>query len=356
MNAITDSQTNLPEAELTALGVRAFRGLGLTQQDAGDVCRILVQADLFGLSTHGMSRIESYGERLLVGGINPRPNITLERVAPALMKIDGDNGIGPLVGMRSLEAAMELAREYGVGIALARGSNHFGPISPYAYIAAEAGFASMIGSNATTTIAPWGGSDERLGNSPLGFGVPNPKGKPFLLDMAMSVVARAKIRNALKRGESIPETWATDRQGRPTSDPAEALEGFLLPIGGHKGYGLALLVDLFSGLLSGAAYLNHVKSWVDAPEEPQNLGHFFILINTKVLGSSQWLSERMCDFATILHGSPAAEVGKPVIVPGEIELEQMSRQRQNGIKIDAAVMALLNRHAAICKDWLPRRP
>lgn len=356
MNAITDSQTNLSEAELTALGVRAFRGLGLTQQDAGDVCRILVQADLFGLSTHGMSRIESYGERLLVGGINPRPNITLERVAPALMKIDGDNGIGPLVGMRSLEAAMELAREYGVGIALARGSNHFGPISPYAYIAAEAGFASMIGSNATTTIAPWGGSDERLGNSPLGFGVPNPKGKPFLLDMAMSVVARAKIRNALKRGESIPETWATDRQGRPTSDPAEALEGFLLPIGGHKGYGLALLVDLFSGLLSGAAYLNHVKSWVDAPEEPQNLGHFFILINTKVLGSSQWLSERMCDFATILHGSPAAEVGKPVIVPGEIELEQMSRQRQNGIKIDAAVMALLNRHAAICKDWLPRRP
>ena len=125
MNAITDSQTNLSEAELTALGVRAFRGLGLTQQDAGDVCRILVQADLFGLSTHGMSRIESYGERLLVGGINPRPNITLERVAPALMKIDGDNGIGPLVGMRSLEAAMELAREYGVGIALARGSNPY---------------------------------------------------------------------------------------------------------------------------------------------------------------------------------------------------------------------------------------
>jgi ureidoglycolate dehydrogenase (NAD+) len=346
MNARANNQETLSEAELTALGIQAFQGLGLAPQDAEEVCRILVLADLFGLSTHGMSRVESYGERLLVQGIKARPNITVERVAPALVKVDGDNGVGPLVGTRSLQAAMEVAREYGVGIALARGSNHFGPISPYSYIAAQAGFASMIGSNATTTIAPWGGSDARLGNSPLGFGVPNPGGAPFLLDMAMSVVARAKIRNALKRGERIPETWATDKQGVATSDPARALDGFLLPIGGHKGYGLALLVDLFSGLLSGAAYLSHVKSWVDAPEEPQNLGHFFILIDTRVLGSAQWLTERMSDFAAILHGSPAADASKPVIVPGEIELGQMARQRQSGIKLDATLLALLHQHAA----------
>ncbi|MFZ9255096.1 MAG: Ldh family oxidoreductase, partial [Hylemonella sp.] len=145
--------------------------------------------------------------------------------------------------------------------------------------------------------------------------------------------------------ESIPETWATDKQGRPTTDPAQALDGFLLPIGGHKGYGLALLVDLFSGLLSGAAYLNHVKSWVDAPEEPQNLGHFFILINTQLLGSSQWLTERMMDFAAILHESPPADPGKPVLVPGEIELAKMAQQRQHGIKIDASTLALLQQHA-----------
>lgn len=346
MNTRTDTQVSLSEAELTALGTQAFQGLGLPLKDAEEVCRVLVLADLFGLSTHGMSRVESYGERLQLKGINPRPNITLERVAPALVKVDGDNGVGPLVGMRSLEAAMEVAREYGVGIALARRSNHFGPISPYSYIAAEAGFASMIGSNSSTTIAPWGGSDARLGNSPLGFGVPNPGGAPFLLDMAMSVVARAKIRNAFKRGEPIPGTWATDRQGQATTDPAQALDGFLLPIGGHKGYGLALLVDLFSGLLSGAAYLNHVKSWVDAPEEPQNLGHFFILIDTRVLGSAQWLASRMSDFAAILHGSPAADASKPVLVPGEIELNRMARQRQHGIKIDAELLALLRQHAA----------
>ncbi|HYG45606.1 MAG TPA: Ldh family oxidoreductase, partial [Bordetella sp.] len=345
MNAPLTPPTVFSEADLLDLGTRAFAGLGLPLEDAADVARVLVQADLFGLGTHGLSRIESYGERLLVGGIQARARITVQSPAPALRLVDGDNGVGPLVGMHALRAAMEAARACGVGVAFARQSNHFGPISPYSLIAAQAGFASIIGSNATTTIAPWGGSDARLGNSPLGFGVPNPDGAPFLLDMAMSVVARAKIRNALKRGAAIPDTWATDRSGRPTTDAAAALDGFLLPIGGHKGYGLALMVDLFAGLLSNAAYLTHVKSWVDAPDEPQNLGHFFILIDTSRLGSAAWLAERMTDFAAILHGSPASDAGRPVIVPGEIELANMARQQRDGIAVDPAVLALLRRHA-----------
>ncbi|MBU67658.1 MAG: hydroxyacid dehydrogenase [Cupriavidus sp.] len=335
----------LSEAELRQLGTRAFQGLGLTENDARDVIDILVLADLFGLSTHGLSRIESYGERLLSGGISAHPVITVERAAPALVKVDGGNAVGPLAGMKALRAAMEVAGEFGIGMAFVRGSNHFGPVSPYSYIAAQAGFASMIGSNATTTIAPWGGSDARLGNSPLGFGVPGDDGRHFLLDMAMSVAARAKIRNALKAGQPIPDSWATDAQGRQTTDPKAALDGFLLPIGGHKGYGLALMVDLFAGLLSDAAYLTHVKSWVDAPDEPQNLGHFFILIDTRRLGPTQWLAARMKDFADILHGSAPAEPGKPVIVPGEIELDKLRHQREKGIAMDPAVKALLDRHA-----------
>jgi LDH2 family malate/lactate/ureidoglycolate dehydrogenase len=344
MNPVIDNPA-LGEAELKALGERAFRGLGLRAEDAADTVQVLLQADLFGLSTHGLSRIESYGERLLSGGIQARPQIAVQAVAPAMVRVDGDNGVGPLVGMHALRAAMDCAGRCGVGVALARGSNHFGPISPYALIAAEAGFASIIGSNATTTIAPWGGSDARLGNSPIGFGVPHPVGQPFLLDMAMSVVARAKIRNAFKRGQAIPDSWATDRSGRATTDAKAALDGFLQPVGGHKGYGLALLVDLLAGLLSDAAYLTHVKSWVDAPDEPQNLGHFFILIDTRVLGSTQWLAERMRDFAAILHGSPAVDASRPVLLPGEIELGKMAAQRRDGIRLDALSLALLRQYA-----------
>lgn len=340
-----NGNTLISESELRDLGKRAFQNLGLSDRDVEDVVNILAMADLFGLSTHGFSRIESYGARLKVGGINPRPNITIEQVAPAMIKVDGDNGVGPVVGMRTLEAAMESASQFGIAVAFARGSNHFGPISPYSLIAADKGFASIIGSNATTTIAPWGGSDARLGNSPLGFGVPNPDGKHFLLDMAMSVVARAKIRNAFKRGEQIPNTWGTDAKGNPTTDPKTALDGFLLPIGGHKGYGLALMVDLFAGLLSNAGYLTHIQSWQDEPDEPQNLGHFFILIDTKRLGSSQWLSERMIDFANILMDSPPADSDKPVIVPGMIELAKLQRQRKEGIEMSSESLQLLKQYA-----------
>jgi LDH2 family malate/lactate/ureidoglycolate dehydrogenase len=335
-----------PVDELRQLGRQAFQGLGLTESAAQKVAQVLVLADLFGLTTHGLSRIESYGERLESGGISATADPLVETIAPAIARVDGRNAVGPLVGMAALEAGIELARQFGISLVLARGSNHFGPISPYAYIAAEQGFASIIGSNATTTIAPSGGSDARLGNSPLGFGVPNPDGNHFMLDMAMSVVARAKIRNALKAGQPIPETWATDAAGKPTTDPRAALDGFLLPIGGHKGYGLALVVDLLAGLLSDAAYLTHVKSWVDAPDEPQNLGHFFILVDTRRLGSSDWLKARMTDFASILHQSPAIDRAAPVLVPGEIELQKMQRYLQEGVPVDAATRALLDQYAS----------
>jgi LDH2 family malate/lactate/ureidoglycolate dehydrogenase len=160
--------------------------------------------------------------------------------------------------------------------------------------------------------------------------------------MAMSVVARAKIRNAFKAGQTIPDTWATDAKGVPTTSPKEALDGFLLPIGGHKGYGIALWVDMLAGMLSGAAYLTHVKSWLDEPDLPQNLGHFFILINTQMLGNTDWLAQKMNDFASILHDSEPADPTRPVIVPGEIELNKMNHCLEHGIPMDEDLLTLLN--------------
>ena len=336
----------MKEAELNALAIRALVGAGLPHPDAVDTARILVMADMFGIHTHGLSRIESYGERLRNGAINRNARIKVERVAPSMAKVDGDDGVGPLVGLRALEAATELARETGVGIALARASNHFGPISPYNYLAAQGGYASLVCSNASVTIAPTGGREARFGNSPIGIGFPNPGSHPFMLDMAMSVVARAKIRSALKRGEKIPETWATDRDGKPTSDPKAALEGFLLPIGGHKGYGLALVVDLLAGLASGASYLTHVKSWIDEPGEPQDIGHFFLLFDTARLGSTEWLAQRMRDFCDILRSTPPADPEMPVRVPGDGEIATMERHRRDGVELEAGLREKLEAMAA----------
>lgn len=330
---MTQEQHLLSEKALHQLACTVLTAHGMPEADARETADILVMADLFGLSTHGVHRLLSYTERMRLGGIAVRPQIKVEAVAPALLRVDADNAVGPLAGVRALRAAMDAARTTGVALALVRGSNHFGPIAPYCHLAAQAGFASIIASNATLSITPWGGRQTRLGNNPIGFGLPRPGQDPVVLDMALSVAARAKIRNALKAGQPIPQGWATDAQGRPTTDPAAALKGFLLPVGGHKGYGLAIMVDLLAGLLSGASYLTRVSSWQDDPDRPQNLGHFFLLIDTRFLGDADWLAERMQDFSAIVHETPAADPTQPVQLPGEREYRRMHDQRAQGISL-----------------------
>ena len=324
------------EEHLLPLATRALDQGGMRAAEAALAARVLVLADMFGLRTHGISRIPQYLGRVTLGGIDAAAEVQVARVAPALAMVDGRNGIGPLVGMRGLEAALDGARAAGIGAAFVRGSNHFGPIAPYALIAAEQGFATIIASNATTTIAPWGGKDTRLGNNPLGIGVPNPGGDPVILDMALSVAARAKIRELAARGEALPEGWAADAEGQPTTDAAAALKGFLLPAGGHKGYGLAIMVDMLAGLLSGAAYLTHVRAWDKDPGVAQDLGHVFIAIDTARLGPADWLRDRMADFAAIVHQTPPADPARPVLLPGEREMQALHRARREGVRVATA--------------------
>lgn len=332
--------------QLTDLAVGALVGLGLGRADAERVAFVLVMGDLMGHATHGVLRLESYGDRIDRGAIVPTAQPLVEEVAPALARVDGHGAIGPLAGRAALDAAMDRARRFGIGAAFVRNGNHFGAIAPYCWLAAQGGCATIIGSNASVTVAPTGGREERLGNNPLAIGVPNPGGDPVILDMAMSVVARGKIRAALKRGEAIPATWATDREGRPTTDPQAALDGYLMPFGGYKGYGLAVMVDLFAGLLSGGAYLTHVKSWLDEPDAPGNLGHFFIALDCARLGDPQWLAGRIADFAAILHATERADPAAPVRLPGEIEMAKLAQHQRNGIDIDLAVVAKLEAFAA----------
>lgn len=319
--------------ELRKLATGALVAGGMVEEDARKCAEVLVLADMFGLRTHGISRVSQYLDRVRVGGIDPRATVEVTKVAPGLALVNGNNGIGPLIGMKALDAVLGMAKDVGIAAAFVRGSNHFGPIIPYAFIGAEAGMATIIASNATTTIAPFGGRDTRVGNNPMGIGVPSPKGTPVILDLAMSVAARAKIRQLLKAQKPIPADWATDKDGKPTTDPAAALDGFLLPFGGHKGYGLAVMMDMLTGLLSGAAYLTHVQAWDKNPEAAQNLGHFFIAIDVSRLGPSDWLEDRMNDFKSILRGTPPADPAAPVMLPGDREMAAYHRQKIAGVSV-----------------------
>lgn len=338
---------HISNADLRDLAIRALTSASASPADAEAIADVLVAADLYGIHTHGVQRIPQYIDRVRVGGVNIRPEVRVDRVAPAVSMVDGDNGIGPLVGSRSLDAALAGARETGIGASFVRNSNHFGPVMPYLHRAAREGFAAIIASNATTTIAPWGGKETKIGNNPLGWGMPCPSGDPILFDVALSVVARAKIRAAATTGARIPDTWATDTNGRPTTDPTAALNGFLQPIAGHKGYGLSVMVDLFAGVLSGASYLDRISSWSLNPEHPQDLGHFFIVVDTTVLGSPDDLADRIEDFRARLLSTPAANPDEPVRLPGQRELHSYQRGLTAGLDIDVADIEALEKLAGV---------
>jgi LDH2 family malate/lactate/ureidoglycolate dehydrogenase len=267
----------------------------------------------------------------------------VEQKGPSLALVDGDNGLGPAVGWAALETALQLARDTGIAYVGTRNSNHFGALAPYALAACEQGFVMIGGTSASTTMAPWGGRETRIGNNPLAIAAPVPGGPHFILDMAMSVAARGKIRAAEKAGQPIPSGWAADAGGLPTTDPAAALKGFLLPVGGHKGSGLSQAVDILSGVLPGAAFLTGIASWVDNPDTPSGLGHFFMMIDPGRLIGRDAFADRMHRFRDTIRATPPAEPDKPVLFPGEREQAQRARALANGVTLPAELLVQLRK-------------
>ncbi|HWT08356.1 MAG TPA: Ldh family oxidoreductase [Roseomonas sp.] len=311
---MTNADAVLPATELEALAARALAAGGMRPDDAAEAARMLVLADLFGIRAHGVQRIPEYLGRMRAGGIDPLARPRIERVAGALMRVDGSNGIGPLVASRALHAAMQAAHGAGIAAAFVRGSNHPGAVMPYCFIAARHGFASIIGSNAGPAIAPVGGCGARFGGNPLGIGVPRPGGDPVILDMAMSATAGAPA-------------------GPSATDRAAAAAGLLLAMGGHSGHGLALMVDMLAGVLSGAG----CPAPGETPGTPQDLGHVLILIDTTRLGLAETLAARIDDFRAALPADPTADAR----LPGEAALARHRRHLEHGVPVAAEDLALL---------------
>lgn len=300
---------------------------------------------MMGLSTHGSVRIPAYTDRLRRGGVDANAPISIVKNAPSLAVVDGNHGLGTVVGSKALEAAFEMVAETGLAYVGCRNSNHFGALAPYALQACTAGYVLLGGTNASTTMAPWGGKEAKMGNNPLCIAAPCADGMHFILDMAMSVAARGKIRVAHTAGSPIPEGWAVDSAGVPTTDPSAALKNFLLPVGGYKGSGLAMAVDILSGALTGARFLTDVSSWSENPDAPSGVGHFFLLLDPDRLIGSEAFAAAMDRFKRIVLTTPASNPTSPVVLPGQLEQERRRAAVENGIDLPGDHLASIRRLA-----------
>lgn len=334
-----------PEA-LQAFATRAFASAGLPEPDAATIARDLVKANLRGLDSHGISRIPMYLERLDKGLVNPRPDMKVTKVAGAVAHLDADNAMGFLPSHLAMDTAMDLAADAGIGMVGVKNSTHFGMGALYVLQAIERGYVSMVFTNSSPAIAMWGGRSAFLGASPMAAGVPAGRSAPFVMDMSMTVIARGKIRLAAMKGDPIPEGLALDVDGNPTTNAAKAFEGVCLPFGGVKGSVLGTMMDLMSGVLTGANYAGDVKSLYFDHSEPQNVGHLFFAIRPDLFMAMTDFEARMDEFNRRIKDLPRAAGVDEILMPGEPEARTEAARRAGGIPVTANVVADLATLAA----------
>lgn len=321
-----------------------LNGAGIPLEDATIVADVLVDTSLEGIDTHGISRLPIYLTRIQNGRINARPRIKVERTAPALANVDGDNGLGQLVAVKSMEAAIGLAKESGAGAVATKHSNHFGASSYYCKIASSSGMVGMAFTNTPSGIPPWGGKKAYFGTNPISFAFPG-KSQPVVVDMSSSTVARGNIILAAKEGKSIPEGWAIDSEGRPTTDAKAALEGAVLPMAGPKGYAMALAVEILSGILSGSAYGPRVGWIYDESTEPVNIGHFFLAMDiSKFMPLNDFVS-RLNNMVEEIKESPKAQGVEEIFIPGERRTNIAVKRSKEGIPVSDQLLAEFNQLA-----------
>jgi LDH2 family malate/lactate/ureidoglycolate dehydrogenase len=277
--------------------------------------------------------------------VNARPSITAEEVTPVCTLVDGDDGMGFMVGRLAMERAIRSARAFGIGLAGARRSTHYGMAALYAMQAVDAGMIGMAFTNASPALPAWGGRTAFLGASPLAVGVPGGK-TPYILDMAMTVIARGKIRLAAQRGDPIPLGLALDGEGRPTTDASEAFRGVCLPFGGVKGAALSMLMEILAGVLTGANFAGDVKSLYFDHSTPQNVGHLFIALRPDLFVSGDEFRARMDTLTTRAKDCPRAEGFDEILIPGEPEARTREARLGTGIPLTADVLAALEREGS----------
>ncbi len=337
----------VPVDQLAAFITRALQAGGLQPEDAATVGGLMAEADLQGSDGHGVIRLAPYLKRLRAGGLNTRPDIRIVSERPAMALLDGDNGMGHLVMSKAARIAIDKARACGIGWVGARQSNHAGPASLYLREPLREGMVALYFAVGNANhLPPWGGMDMLLSTNPIAVGIPAGSEPPVVLDMATTVAAYGKVKAKAKRGEMMPEGWMIDRQGQPLLDPTRADEGFLLPIGGHKGYGLALVVGLLAGTLNGAAMGRDVVDFNKDFVSTTNTGQAILVIDPRAFIGEAALRQAVDTVVRDIRASQRLPGVERIWLPGEQSFQRRQDYAAHGIPLPAALLADLEALAA----------
>ncbi|MFD2765466.1 Ldh family oxidoreductase [Micromonospora eburnea] len=339
MSAI-EFQPAVPARWLTDAVAAVFQALGFSPDAAGLVAGSLVDADMRGIPSHGVMLLPMYVDRIKAGSVSRAESAEVVRDKGAIAVLDAGHALGQLTGDQAMRLAVEKARTYGAGVVTVRRAFHFGGAFRYVDLAVRNGCIGIAAANTRPLMPAPGGASAVVGNNPLAVGVPRADGKPVILDVALSEAALGKIRLAAGEGREIPPTWATDAQGRPTTDPAAAIKGLLLPSGAHKGYGLAFMIDVLTGVLSGGAYGQGVQGLYADVSVPNDCAHFFLALDAEAFTEdAEELARRVDDLAGQVLASALAPGTKQVHLPGAIEAGRYDQALRDGVALQPSVFA-----------------
>jgi LDH2 family malate/lactate/ureidoglycolate dehydrogenase len=333
--------------QLEEFTASAMRALGLPIEDAATVAALMVDADMQGSDGHGVIRLAPYAKRILAGGINLTPDIKVIQERTAMALVDGDNGMGHLVMKKATELAIHKARTAGIAWVGSRLSNHAGPASLYARMALQhdmIGLYFAVGN--ANHLPPWGGLDMLLSTNPIAAAIPTLNEAPVVLDMATTVAAYGKVKAKAQRGEMMPEGWMIDRQGKPLLDPTKSEEGFLLPIGGYKGYGLSLIVGILAGTLNGAAMGSQVIDFNKDFSTTTNTGQAIAIMDPSAFGDITEFKQNVDTLVRELRGSERMPGVDRIWLPGEQSHEKRLSNEAHGILLAPSLIKQLNDLAA----------
>jgi len=327
-------------SKLERYAAEIFERAGIPRTEADRVGDALVSADARGMTSHGVMRIPMYLKKVQAGGFKSATKGKVLRETAATMVIDGEDGLGQVLTWRAMEEAIAKARKVGAGIVGVTRSNHYGEGAYYALQAIRADMIGILTTNGSANTPPHGGRTVVAGNLPLTVGVPADQELPILLDMAMCASSKGRIAYAAKKGERIPEGWAVDADGRATVDPQKVLDGgWILPIGGYKGWGMILVLDILSGVLTGGRMGTEITDlFTGDAATPQGLGHFVMAINIAAFMPVAEFKQRMDARIRSIKQAELLPGFTEILMPGERELKLERERRRNGIPLSVAVL------------------